>query len=276
MTDIVNMTDRKLLYDFKEPDPRNYIFHADVNETLNLELTTTTIPSTNNVKTSSTPISLSAFTINNLSPIFDQGNLGDCVANAFAYCINVKTQNTVNISRLYTYANCRILQNTSLNQDCGTSILTACKSIKNYGAASESLYPYIISMFSNFPPLSIYQSAKYFKSFTYTFVAQNITSIKNCLNTYNMPIIFGFMVYSSFMTNTVASTGNVPMPNIQTEKLEGGHCINIVGYNDETQMFTCANSWGTSWGNKGYCYIPYNYLLNPKLAFDFCFIQFVY
>ena len=269
------MIDRLLLYEFTEPDPRNYNFNAVVNEVGNLELTTATVPSTNTVKTNNTPISPSTFTIAYLPPILDQGKLGDCVANAFAYCINVQTRNKVNISRLYTYANCRILQNSPLNQDSGTTILTACKSIKNYGAASESLYPHNI-VFSNFPPLSIYQAAKYFKSFTYTFVTQNITSIKNCLKTHNVPIIFGFMVYSSFMTNSVASTGNVPMPNVQAEQLAGGHCMIIVGYNDTTQMFTCANSWGTSWGNKGYCYIPYNYLLNPSLACDFCFTQFVY
>jgi hypothetical protein len=184
--------------------------------------------------------------------------------------------NNLNISRLYHYANCRILDSTPLIQDNGTTIQTACAAIKNYGAASEPSYPYNISVFSKFPPLSIYQGAKYFRTFSYTFVAQNLTSIKNCLNTYNVPVIFGFLVYSSFMTNTVSTTGIVTTPNTTKEKLLGGHCMTIVGYNDTTQMFTCANSWGTSWGNKGYCTIPYNYLLNSKLAMDFCFTQFVY
>jgi hypothetical protein len=28
------------------------------------------------------------------------------------------------------------------------------------------------------------------------------------------------------------------------------------------------NSWGTGWGDKGYFYLPYNYLLSSRLAGD--------
>lgn len=268
--------ERKLIYELKTPDPRNYILHVELNVNDKLEVATITKPVSNSVTTKTTAVSPAKFSISYLPPILDQGNLGDCVANAFAFCIGVQTKNNLKISRLYHYANCRIIDNTPLNQDNGTTIQTACAAIKNYGAASEPAYPYNISVFSKFPPLSIYQGAKYFRTFTYTFVSQNAASIKNCLNTYNVPIIFGFLVYSSFMTNSVSTTGVVPMPNITKEKSLGGHCMCIVGYNDTTQMFTCANSWGTSWGDKGYCYIPYNYLLNPTLARDFCFTQFVY
>jgi len=78
------------------------------------------------------------------------------------------------------------------------------------------------------------------------------------------------------MSNNVASTGIVPKPNIATEKLQGGHCMNIIGYDDSKQWFICANSWGTSWGNNGLCFIPYVYLLDSNLANDFCFTQFIY
>jgi len=277
--------DFKLIYEFNEPDPRNYIFDAQVNENNNLEIATTTIPSTNTLKTFMAAISPPSFTISPLVPIINQGNIGSCVANAFSYCITAKTTiplgfiPPLSVSRLYHYANSRILGNNALNKDTGTTIPLACKAIKDYGAPIESSYPYITSKFINFPPLPIYQSARYFQSFTYTFISQNanfVTSIKTCLTNYNTPIIFGFKVYSSFMTSSVARTGIVPLPNTTREALQGGHCMCLVGYDDTTQRFRCANSWGTSWGAGGYCYIPYTYLSNANLASDFCFIQFVY
>jgi hypothetical protein len=41
---------------------------------------------------------------------------------------------------------------------------------------------------------------------------------------------------------------------------EGGHAILIVGWNDNTQSFTCKNSWGTNWGESGFFRISYNEL----------------
>ena len=73
-----------------------------------------------------------------------------------------------------------------------------------------------------------------------------------------------------------AINGNIPLPNTQTEKLLGGHCISLVGYNDVTKRCTCANSWGTNWGAKGYFTISYAYVLNEKLAANFCATTFVY
>jgi C1A family cysteine protease len=270
------MTERKLVYKFKTPDPRNYIYNAVFDGKEKTEIATITMPAAHTTKIVSKITSTKDFKLAYLPPIIDQSNLGDCVANAFSYCISSQTKNNLSISRLYLYVNSRILDNTPLNNDNGTTIQTACNAIKNYGAVKETTYPYVISNFSKFPSLSIYQNAKLFRNFTYTFVRQNLTSLKNCLNTYNIPIIFGFAVYSSFMTDAVAKTGNVPMPDTKTEQMLGGHCMCIVGYNDATSMFLCANSWGTSWGNKGYCNLPYTYLLDKTLATDFCFTQYIF
>lgn len=42
-------------------------------------------------------------------------------------------------------------------------------------------------------------------------------------------------------------------------KDEGGHALTIVGYNDDLQAFEVVNSWGTSWANKGFIWMPYQY-----------------
>jgi C1A family cysteine protease len=40
-------------------------------------------------------------------------------------------------------------------------------------------------------------------------------------------------------------------------------------------MFLCANSWGNSWGAKGYFYLPYKYVTDSTLASDFCTLTIV-
>jgi C1A family cysteine protease len=58
------------------------------------------------------------------------------------------------------------------------------------------------------------------------------------------------------------------MPNINTETFLGGHCVVCVGYN--TKYWIMRNSWG----NNGYFYLPYDYLLNDNLATDmWCIIK---
>jgi len=267
----------KLLYKFQEKSENHPTYKAEIHPNLSfLELSTIKIPEKNSITSTSNKTSPPSFIISNIGNILDQGQLGDCVCNAFSFCINTVTKKNVNISRIYLYAICRILDNTPLNQDNGTTVHTACNSIKNYGSINENIIPYNINNFVNFPSINNFKNVNFFKNFTYSFVNQDILSIKNCLSNNSVPIIFGFIVYDSFMTNTVASTGIVPMPNVHTENIQGGHCMNIIGYNDSTQLFTCVNSWGKSWGKNGECYMPYAYLLNPNLASDFCFIKFVY
>jgi len=271
------MEKRILNYTFQQKIQKDYNFRAEKHHTEeNRELHTIYIPSTKTTTFSAAPKSATSFIIPKLGNILDQGNLGSCVANAFAFSIRTKTKNSIIISRLCLYDICRILDFTPLNDDAGTTVRTASTSIAKYGVVSETTFPYNVNLFKNLPPLSVFQNSKYLKKFTYTFISQDLVSLQGCLNSYKTPIVFGFLVYSSFITDQVANNGIVPMPNLSTETLEGGHCMNIIGYNDNTKMFTCANSWGTAWGNKGLCYIPYNYILSTTLASDFCLIQFIY
>ena len=55
----------------------------------------------------------------------------------------------------------------------------------------------------------------------------------------------------------------------------GGHAVIAVGYDDSTSRITVQNSWGTSWGDKGYFYMPYQYITNTNLADDFWTIRLV-
>ena len=86
------------------------------------------------------------------------------------------------------------------------------------------------------------------------------------------PFVFGFSVYESFESATVARTGVAPMPR-RNEKLLGGHAVLAVGYDDARKRFLVRNSWGTGWGMKGYFTLPYDYLGDRNLSDDFWTIR---
>ena len=50
---------------------------------------------------------------------------------------------------------------------------------------------------------------------------------------------------------------------------QGGHAILIVGFDDNRQLFIVRNSWGADWGDRGYCYFPYSYVLDSNYASQF-------
>jgi len=264
-----NMTTapRKLSYKFQTNiDPRDYKIQA-VGDNILL--------SQNGINTiNKASIIPSKFTIPFLATILDQGYLGSCVANAASLAVSTQSVNKINLSRLMLYALCRINDNTSLNNDAGTTVKSCCNTLKKYGVCPETLYPYVINKFSVLPPLSAFKGLNLLNNFVYYTVNKDLKSLKQCLVTLSSPIIFGIMVYDSFLSIKVATSGIVPMPNLAKEKLQGGHCITMIGYDDSRSCFLCANSWGTSWGIKGLFYLPYAYVLNPKLASDFYRITF--
>lgn len=89
----------------------------------------------------------------------------------------------------------------------------------------------------------------------------NANTIKNALHN-NGPVYAGFAVYSDFM-----SYGG-GYYEYKSGSLRGYHAVCIVGY--DATGFKVKNSWGTSWGEKGYFRIKYNQMTN-SVQFGTCF-----
>src|SRR5437868_12212616 len=70
-------------------------------------------------------------------PVYDQGNLGSCTANAIAGHLDFNRQKQgeklITPSRLFIYYNERKDQHT-IQSDAGSTIRESCKEVKNYGA----------------------------------------------------------------------------------------------------------------------------------------------
>jgi C1A family cysteine protease len=102
---------------------------------------------------------------------------------------------------------------------------------------------------------------------------QTTNQLRGCLAA-GYPFVFGFTVYESFLSDQVRTSGQVLMPG-GGEAPVGGHAVLAVGYNDGAQVFIVRNSWGSGWGQQGYCRMPYAYLIDPTLASDFWTIRTV-
>jgi len=206
------------------------------------------------------------------SAIEDQGNLGSCTGNAIAGAIELIDRKVSNkpleISRLFIYYQERLLEGT-VYYDAGAYIRDGIKACYTYGAPIESLWPYNESKWATRPTTAAYNDAKNRKVTGYAKCA-NFVAVKAALAN-NTPVIVGFDVYESFEGTVNNTTGMMPYPNINTEELLGGHAVCIVGYDDALNggRFICRNSWGTSWGNNGYFYMPYQVIQNKNMSSDF-------
>lgn len=206
--------------------------------------------------------------------VYDQGQLGSCTANAIAGALEfdekLEKEKASVPSRLYIYYQERLIEGT-VESDSGASIRDGIKSVVKTGVPPEKIWPYVISRFAVPPSAAANKAAPLGKATQYKAVAQDSTlrALRIAL-TAGYPVVFGFTVYSSFESQAVAKTGIVPMPKT-SESVAGGHAVLAVGYNDS--HIICRNSWGKDWGLRGYFYIPYAYLANPKLASDFWTIE---
>lgn len=207
-------------------------------------------------------------------PVYDQGQLGSCTGQAIAAALEFdqikQGEPYTPLSRLFIYYCERARENT-VNSDAGAMIRDGIWSVAHLGAPPETEWPYDITQFTARPPEQCYTDATAHKALSYMRLGRAITIMKSCLAS-GYPFVLGISVYQSFESDTVAASGRVPMPGLGEAQL-GGHCMLAVGYQDDEQVFIVRNSWSTSWGDAGYCYIPYNYLLSPGLSSDFWTIR---
>jgi len=226
------------------------------------------------VRLSALPPSVDLSTQAAMPPVYDQGQLGSCTANAIAgaFEYDLRRQNLADFapSRLAIYYGERVIERT-VKSDAGAEIRDGMKVISKQGAGPETLWPYVITRFAQTPPASYVAAAKKHLCLSYERVEQTEVGIKRALAA-GYPIVFGISVYDSFESDAVAKNGVVPMPK-KTEKLLGGHAILMTGYTKSRVKFR--NSWGKSWALDGYGTLPLAYVLSTDLASDFWIAKIV-
>jgi C1A family cysteine protease len=211
----------------------------------------------------------------NCPPVYDQGQLGSCTANAIGAAVEfdlMKQNEDFMPSRLFIYYNERVIEGT-VDSDSGAQIRDGIKSVASQGDCPEKEWPYDTSKFTNKPPQSCFDDAVQHKAVQYQRTIRDLNQMKGCLAS-GYPFVFGFTVYESFESQEVAKSGHASMPS-PGEQAVGGHAVVAVGYDDSQGWFIVRNSWGTSWGMEGYFTLPYAYLLNENLSDDFWTIRVI-
>ena len=221
------------------------------------------------------------------SPVEDQGMLGSCTAHAGAGIIEYYERKSfgmhIDASRLFLYKVTRNLM--KMKGDTGAYLRTTIGAMVLFGVPPEDYWPYADEekKFDKEPPAFCYAFAQNYQTIKYYRHDPPETPANTILNrvkTYlssGHPAMFGFTVDNSI--EQAEKTGKIPFPSSR-EKIEGGHAVAVVGYDDSikinntygqketTGALLIRNSWGKGWGEEGYGWLPYDYILKG-LAEDF-------
>ncbi len=223
------------------------------------------------------------------SKVENQGKIGSCTAHAamgvIEYLQRRAFDDHIDGSRLFVYKTTRNLMKAT--GDTGAWLRNTMGALVLCGVPHESYWEYtdVDPDYDKEPTGFVYAVADNFealKYFCHDPLGSNIDhkevldSIKRFLAA-GIPSMFGFYGFPSF--DDTDEKGSVPFPCVN-EKAEWGHAIVAVGFDDKREIknprcnkktkgaLLIRNSWGEEWGDDGYGWLPYEYVLQG-LAVDF-------
>lgn len=226
------------------------------------------------INLSSQNVDLSSF----CTSIKNQKGIGSCTSHAcialLEFLFKKFKQSTLSdlFSEKFVYYVTRVnIENGKPNDDSGAYIRDTMKCLAKYGSALEKTFPYIKENqsecdFAETPNEAVYEEGRKYQITKYVNISDSnpiscLNDLKNVLNA-GYGFVGGFLCFENLFNG---ENGFIPEPK---GEIVGGHAIMFVGYDDEKKVFKFKNSWGEEWGNKGFGYLPYSYILNG-LAFDF-------
>jgi hypothetical protein len=221
-----------------------------------------------------------------ISEVYNQSSLNSCVASAVCMAFQVRqTNKAFKPSRLQLYYNSRKRENSADIRDTGTHSDAALKQAEEHGICSEELWPYLEENVNIEPPsicdvnASLHKLSGIFELYDPD-PKKRILNIQQALFHHRLIILIGISAYKSFLSAETKNTGHVSIPQCSKQNYYdssdpndpflGGHEMCIVGYNFQKRYFICLNSFGTEWGDQGFCYLPFEYIENKYLTLDLC------
>ncbi len=210
--------------------------------------------------------------------VHEQGHPLTCTAHALAGAFQVEQRRLgmkdFSPSRLFIYYNTVAVMRAK--QKDGANLRAALKAVARHGVCPERDWPFSLTKaaMAKKPTESAYRVAVHHKITGYERIMMGRRSraeflrLLKCRLAEGFPFMFAFLVHESFESDHVSKTGVMPMPK-RGERLMGWHAVMAVGYDDHHQRVLVRNSWGWSWGIRGYFWMPYDYIANPRVTADF-------
>jgi len=230
------------------------------------------------------------------SPIENQGHLGSCTAQAAVGVVEYFEKRGfdrhVDGSRLFVYKTTRNLM--GVTGDTGAWLRNTMGALVLCGCPPERYWSYTDDdpEFDEEPPAFVYQVASHYEALRYFChdpQAENrpLPLVLHTVKAYiamGIPSMFGFYGFEGGHQENDAyvppyNTGEIPYP-CPDQRALWGHAVVAVGYDNKKKIknvrcnkktegaLLVRNSWGTSWGDNGYGWLPYDFVLN-RLALDF-------
>lgn len=166
-----------------------------------------------------------------------------------------KADSYVDLSRLFIYYNARALTGAE-REDAGAYLRDALTAANKHGICTELLWPYRVKNFDTRPSEACYQDGQQRIITNYRKVP-GVPTMLDALND-NRPVIFGITIYNGF--DELKGKDSILRTPLNNDNDLGGHAMCMVGYDTNRQLFLAKNSFGTDWGDEGYCWIPFDYM----------------
>jgi len=217
--------------------------------------------------TSPNPVSQTVDLSEHCTPVKNQRSLGTSSAFAVLGMVELINKRTTGSDEVYsekfTYYDTRVNRlRWSFTEDTGAYLRETISSVIKAGVVLNEIYPYNDS-YSDIPLQSVFESATHTTSVAYARIIEYNTelerqkTLQDCIQVLQegYPIVAGVVCYESMKT---PQNGVIPNPGGVVIGRQG---ILIVGYDEDNRRFKFKNSWGSDWGDHGYGYLPYEYLL---------------
>jgi C1A family cysteine protease len=173
---------------------------------------------------------------------------------ALEYHSNRIGEPATNLSTLFVHYNARRLSGEQ-NTPGGTTMDAVMQAIATYGACREETWPLDAAKQTEKPPARAYEEAKKFAGIRYRHPQDSLEA----LSLY-YPTPFVARIPKRCLSEA-HRTGTLPALTAEERREPSAHPVHamvLVGYDKTARTFLARNCWGDTWGQKGYCHIPFD------------------